>query len=172
MESGVAAVNGRLIHRTAQVPGPIEAVWAALTTRAGVLTFFAPDARIEPVAGGAYEVYFHVFRAYGLRGSEGCRVMIIDPPRHLRHTWNAPPDLADVRDHQTVIDWYLTEDGDQVTSVELYHYGWELGGQWEDAFRYFQDAWDVILGRLARRFSEGPMDWEPVVARWREAVER
>jgi hypothetical protein len=45
------------------------------------------------------------------------------------------------------------------TKVRLTHLGWGEGGEWDQAFAYFTQAWQVVLGRLAHRFSVGPIDW-------------
>ena len=45
------------------------------------------------------------------------------------------------------------------TRVTLTHLGWQTGGEWGQVFDYFVRAWDVVLGRLQYRFSNGPIDW-------------
>jgi hypothetical protein len=44
-------------------------------------------------------------------------------------------------------------------AVELHHLGWKQGEQWDQAFAYFERAWDVVLGRFERCILEGPIDW-------------
>lgn len=44
--------------------------------------------------------------------------------------------------------------------VTLIHTGWGEGGEWDDAFTYFERAWgDIVLHRLQHRFENGPVDW-------------
>ena len=40
-----------IVH-TLVLPAPRDAVWAALTTNAGLRRWLCPDAQIEPVVGG------------------------------------------------------------------------------------------------------------------------
>jgi len=47
----------RAIDKTVDVNASVDDVWDAWTTRAGIVSFFAPDAKIEPRVGGAFEVY-------------------------------------------------------------------------------------------------------------------
>jgi len=166
----VAATNGKVVHHERMVAGTVGEVWELLTTREGLTSFLAPEVRVELSPGGAFEVLFHPFRPAGLQGGEGCRVLGVDPPHHLRHSWNAPTTFSLVRDRHTIVDWYLGAEGAGRTRVELYHYGWESGGQWDEAYRYFEDAWAVVLERLDHRLRHGPVDWEPVLARWAVAV--
>jgi uncharacterized protein YndB with AHSA1/START domain len=166
MAQAVAASNGRFIHHHAVVPGTREQVWELLTTRDGLTSFFAPDARVEAVPGGAFEILFHVFRPIGQQGGEGCRFMVLDRARHLRHSWNAPTVFPQVRDRQTVVDWYLADARGGGTEIDLYHYGWETGGEWDEAHAYFEQAWTIILDRLGERLRSGPVDWAPMLDRW------
>lgn len=46
------------------------------------------------------------------------------------------------------------------TSVRLVHMAWGDGGQWDEAFTYFEQAWDFVLENLRRRFEHGPIDWD------------
>jgi hypothetical protein len=47
------------------------------------------------------------------------------------------------------------------TKVTLRHDGWGTGGQWDEAFEYFQIAWGkVVLPRLKYRFDVGLIDWQ------------
>jgi hypothetical protein len=47
------------------------------------------------------------------------------------------------------------------TRVVLRHDGWGEGGQWDQAYEYFDRAWKkVVLTRLRYRFEVGPIDWQ------------
>jgi hypothetical protein len=45
------------------------------------------------------------------------------------------------------------------TRVTLVHDGWGEGGEWDEGFKYFGVAWQLVLGRLFYRFAHGPLDW-------------
>jgi len=142
------------------VPAPVAEVWQAWTTDEGAESFFAPRCHVEPRPGGAYEILFDPDAEPGSRGAEGMRVMAVHPPHMLAFTWNAPPSLPTVRDQMThvVVRLFETETGG--TRVTLRHDGWGAGGEWDQAFRYFDRAWnDVVLPRLKYRFEHGPINW-------------
>ena len=48
---------------------------------------------------------------------------------------------------------------DKTTRVTLHHTGWGDGGQWDQAYAYFDKAWGSVLGNLKKRFESGPYDW-------------
>jgi hypothetical protein len=46
------------------------------------------------------------------------------------------------------------------TQVSLIHLGWQVGEEWQKALKYFDRAWEVVLGRLHYRFQKGPINWK------------
>lgn len=142
------------------VAGDRSAVWSAWTTEAGVESFFAPECTVNAVPGGAYEMYFDPTADPGQRGGEGNRVLAVQPESFFSVTWNAPPRFPAVRDQRTVVLLrFEALDSDQ-TRVRLTHVGWGDGADWDAAYDYFDEAWgEVVLPRLQRRFTDGPIDW-------------
>lgn len=72
----------RLLHKTVLVNAPVEDVWWAWTTDAGIRSWLLDDSRIELRVGGPYEWYFDDGQP-GLRGSEGCEVLGFQAPTML-----------------------------------------------------------------------------------------
>jgi uncharacterized protein YndB with AHSA1/START domain len=143
------------------VPAGLAEVWAAWTTEEGIKSFFAPSCRIELEPGGPYEIYFNLDAPAGERGGEGVRVLAVQSQKMFSFTWNAPPTLPDVRGQRTHVVLRFYEIGPESTRVTLRHDGWGEGGQWDDAYSYFENAWNkVVLPRLAYRFKYGPVDWQ------------
>ena len=150
------AIRGEVI-----VPAGLDEVWNAWTTEDGIRSFFAPDVRVRLEVGGPYEIYFDPQAEPGRRGAEGVRILALQPRTMLSFTWNAPPHLPEVRGQWTHVIIHLEPLGPRRTKVTLFHDGWGKGGQWEQAFDYFQRAWkQVVLPRLQYRFAVGPVDWE------------
>ncbi|MCB2209966.1 SRPBCC domain-containing protein [bacterium] len=161
--------KGRVIQAEVTVPAKREEVWAAWTTEAGAMTFFAPECKIELEPMGAYEMYFDPESPAGQRGGEGCRIMALQPEAMLSFTWNAPPSLSDVRGQYTHVVLRLAETSAGETRLTFIHDGWGEGGQWDQAYDYFTAAWKrVVLPRLIYRFTEGPVDWDdlPDLSDW------
>ena len=153
-------VPWRIIRQAVSVEAPMEDVWEAWTTEQGVRSFFAPASRIDLCVGGAYEILFDPAAPKGERGAEGTELLALQPPRMLAFTWNAPPHLTDVRPQFTHVQVWIQDQATDKTLVTLIHSGWGVGGQWDEAYAYFERAWgEVVLPRLVRRFAQGPIDW-------------
>ena len=100
------------------------------------------------------------------------RFMALQPKRMLSFDWNAPPHLAEARAQRTFVVVRFEPVADKVTRVTLHHTGWGDGGQWDQAYTYFDRAWGHVLGNLKKRFEQGQQDWTPwleQLRRWREA---
>ncbi len=157
--SAVAQADERSIDKSVVVPATLDAAWAAWTTREGITSFFAPDARIEATPGGAFEIYMDPYAEPGLKGADTMRYLAVQPKRMLSFDWNAPPHLPTVRRERTFVTVRFEPLGDQQTRVSLHHTGWGDGGEWDLAYAYFEEAWGAVLENLEKRFAQGPQDW-------------
>src|SRR5204863_7187374 len=116
-------------------------IWNALTTSEGARTFFASEANIDPRIGGAYEIYFLPNNPQGLKGSEGVKILAMEPASRLLFSWNAPPEFGPLRQQQTVVEIGLRPQGPQRTRVTLTHWGWGHGPKWEAMRACFEGNW-------------------------------
>jgi len=150
----------RIIRKEIVVNASLKAVWDTWTTPKGAVTFFAPRANITLAIGGPYELFFDFDAPEGSRGSEGLKILSFLPMEMLSFEWNAPPQYPTIRKGQhtwVVVQFYPR--GQNEVRVRLTHVGWKKGKEWDEVFRYFKRAWDIVLGRLEHRFSAGPSDW-------------
>ncbi len=144
----------RALRKSVTVNATVQVIWWAWTTDAGIRTWLLGDSRIELRVGGPYEWFFSDDAPEGSRGSEGCVILAFQAPAMLTFTWNAPPHLDQVRKQRTVVLLRLRPIGDgRGTRVDLTHLGWGQGGQWDEAFDYFDAAWDSVLNELATHFA-------------------
>lgn len=149
------------IHFEVEVPASLSEVWAAWTTEAGVKSFFAPQCTLDFRLGGAYEMYFDLDAPAGLRGGEGCLILAIEPFKMFSFTWNAPPEFPAIRDQRTHVVVRFNEIDAKNTRVSLTQDGWGSSKDWQNDRRYFERAWgEVVLPRLVRRFTQGPVLWQ------------
>ena len=155
----------RAIKCSVIVEAGVTEVWNAWTTSEGGTSFFAPACRIELVVGGAYEMYFMLDGKTGLRGGENCTILALQQEKMLSFTWNAPPNMPEIRAQFTHVAVYFDELGENKTQVSLIHDGWGLDEMWNRAFEYFEKAWgEIVLPRLQKRFESGPVDWPTIMA--------
>lgn len=155
----------RSVQKEVVVRATLDQAWEAWTTREGIKTFFAPDARIDPKVGGPFEIYIDPGAPEGMRGADDMRFMALQPKKMISFTWNAPPSLPEARKQRTFVVVRFTPIDDKTTRVNLHHTGWGDGGEWDRAFAYFDRAWGNVLGSLEKRFESGPVDWTDWLAR-------
>ena len=167
-----ATAQERALNKEAIVPAPVEAVWQAWTTRDGIVSFFAPDAEIEPRVGGAFHVHMDPLAQPGMKGADEMRFMALQAPTMLSFDWNAPPHLAQVRQQRTFVVVRLKDIDGKSTRVTLHHTGWGDGGEWDQTYAYFDRASGNVLVKNKKRFETGPQDWTDWMARLRKFHEQ
>ncbi|MGH6610223.1 MAG: SRPBCC family protein, partial [Burkholderiaceae bacterium] len=127
MTSFAAPAAERSIDKSIVVPATLEQTWDAWTTREGIIGFFAPDAKIEPKVGGAFEIYINPLAEPGLKGADDMRFMALQPKQMLSFTWNAPPHLSQARQQRTFVVVRFAPVSEKETRVTLHHTGWGEG---------------------------------------------
>ena len=141
-EKKLFLTTGLIIRKIVVVPAPVDDVWKAWTTLEGVKTYFAPE------------------QPEGLRGGEGCKILSFVPGEMLSFTWNAPPSIPEVRKEKTwVVLTFQPLEGNK-TQVSLVHLGWQAGEEWQKALKYFDRAWEIVLGRFFFRLQTRTNNWK------------
>jgi uncharacterized protein YndB with AHSA1/START domain len=154
----------RAIDKEVIVDASVDQVWEAWTTRAGITSFFSPDAEIDPRVDGAFHIFIDPYAATGMKGADTMRYLALQPKSMISFDWNAPPSQPIIRQQRTVVVLRFAEVGDK-TRVSLHHGGWggsdgADGKQWDATYQYFDRAWNTVLGNLQQRFATGqPIDW-------------
>jgi uncharacterized protein YndB with AHSA1/START domain len=149
----------RAVDKEVVIDATLDQAWDAWTTREGIVSFFAPDAKIEPRVGGAFQIYFNPLAESGMKGADDTRFMALQPKKMISYDWNAPPHLPDARKQRTFVIVRFEPVSEKQTRVSLHHVGWGDGDEWHKAFAYFDRAWGNVLGSLKKRFESGPQDW-------------
>jgi len=160
----------RALDKEVIIKASLEQAWQSWTTREGIVAFFAPDARIEPKVGGAFQIYMDPGAAPGNKGADDMRFMALQPMKMISFDWNAPPHLPQARSQRTFVTVRFEPAGEGQTRVTLHHTGWGDGGEWDQAYAYFDRAWGNVLNNLKKRYDSGPQDWTEWLAqldRWR-----
>ena len=161
----------RRIVKEIVVKAAPEAVFKAWSTSEGVASFFAPEARIEARPDGPFEVYINPYAEPGMKGADNMRVLGVQENRMISFSWNAPPNLPQARAQRTFVTVRMQPEGASETRVRLTHVGWGDGGEWDQAYTYFDRAWGNVLANLQKRFAEGPVDWTEWRARMKAMTE-
>jgi uncharacterized protein YndB with AHSA1/START domain len=157
--AGSTQAAERAVDREIVIDATLDQAWDAWTTREGIVSFFAPDAKIEPRVGGAFQIYFNPLAESGQKGADDMRFMALQPKKMISYDWNAPPHLPEARKQRTFVIVRFEPVSDKQTRVSIHHVGWGDGGEWDKAYAYFDRAWGNVLGSLKKRFESGPQDW-------------
>jgi len=159
----------RAIDKQIVIAATLDQAWDAWTTRAGITSFFAPDAEIQPKVGGAFHIYIDPLAEPGMKGADDMRFMALQPKKMLSFDWNAPPSLPDARQQRTFVEVRYEPVDDGQTRVAIHHTGWGDGGEWDKTYTYFDRTWGNVLANLKQRFETGPVDWTEWLDRLRKA---
>jgi uncharacterized protein YndB with AHSA1/START domain len=165
----------RAIDKEVVIAANVDQAWDAWTTRAGIVSFFAPDAVIEPRVGGAFHIHIDPTAPPGMKGADDMRFLALQPKKMISFDWNAPPSLPQARLQRTFVIVRFEPVNERETRVSLHHTGWGDGGEWDKAFAYFDRAWGNVLANLKKRFDSGPQDWTEwlnQLHKWREEAAR
>ena len=129
--------------------------------------------RWSRVVGGAFQIYMDPLAEPGHKGADDMRFLALQPKKMLSFDWNAPPHAGrSARSSAPSSSCVSQPVGDKQTRITLHHTGWGDGGQWDQAYQYFDKAWGAVLVNLQKRFDKGPQDWSDWMAQlkaWHEA---
>ena len=170
--AGAARAVERSIDKEVVVAAPIQSVWQSWTTKAGIESFFAPEAEIDAKVGGAFHIHINPFGEPCMKGADDMRFMALQSPTMLSFDWNAPPSLPEIRKQRTFVVVRLADVDGKSTRVTLHHTGWGDGGEWDKAYAYFDRAWGNVLANLKKRFETGPYDWTEWMKQLRQMMEK
>lgn len=147
--SATAQSPEKYISTTIDVNAPVDTVWSRWTTPQGLRKFFVPQANIEFQTLGRLDFFMNPSAPEGQRGAENNRVLAWQPNKMFSFTWNFPPTLPELSQQRTTVIVRFTELAGKKTNVTVTHIGWATGGQWDQAFAYFESAWSAyVLPRL------------------------
>ena len=168
----LSTAGERAITKEIVLDATVEQAWQAWTTRAGIVSFFAPDANIEARVGGPFEIHMDPLAEPGMKGADEMRYMAMQPMKMLSFDWNAPPSLPEVRKQRTFVVIHFEPVGEKQTRLTMTHIGWGEGGEWDKAYAYFDRAWGNVLANLKKRFDSGPVDWTEWMSQLRKMHEQ
>ena len=137
---------GLTIEREILIEAPVKVVWRTITEPDQLSQWFADRVElvVEPGAHGSMEF-----------GDQGGPVVveIVDPPTCFSFRWNYPAGEEPVAGNSMLVEFTLTQEGDERTRLRVVESGHELC-DWPDAEkqRYadeHSEGWVEYLERLA-----------------------
>jgi uncharacterized protein YndB with AHSA1/START domain len=115
------------------------------TTEDGIEAFFAPEATINLVPGGLYELCFAPDAPDGACGNDDGTILAFEPDAMLSFTWAMPPYMPEIRPHLTVVQLLFEPNGPDETTIRLFHTGFGSSDAWAQGRNYFEETWPVVL---------------------------
>jgi len=134
------------------IPAPIDQVWQAFTTSAGLSTWLAPNCTVDLRPGGDWLAHFP-----GTTG--GGTILAFTPQKELVLSALAPAKFPEVRSTRTHAVFQFASLGPNQTTVSLTQTGWHTGPEWDAAYEYLTAGNAQLLASLHHRFIAGPTDW-------------
>ena len=95
--------------------------------------------------GARSEIIFVPTAPEGAQASKGCRILAYLPGETLAFSWNAPPQLAEIRLRHTWVVVTFQGPPEGPTRVRLVQTGFGEGAIWDEDVEYFNRAWGTVL---------------------------
>jgi len=162
----------RLVERVLEINAPLDAVWKALADAEEIARWFAPEARVQPGAGGTIKWIWKDIAEWE------SRIEIWEPNRHLRavYDWSPAPDKSPPQ--QLAMDFYLETRGGK-TVLRLVHSGFGASADWDGEFDGVSRGWTSELCSLRHylenhRGATRSVAWakRDIAVTWEEAWKR
>jgi uncharacterized protein YndB with AHSA1/START domain len=147
-----AAAADKVLVLEVTVPAPLNAVWEAFTTSAGLSTWLTPGAVVDLREGGEWTAHF----PGGSTG--GGTILSFVREKELVLSAMAPDKFPTVRATRTRARFQFAASGES-TVVRLTQTGWREGDEWVKAYEYLTVGNAQLLATLHHRFVNGPIDW-------------
>lgn len=133
----------------AVIPAPIDKVWNAIATPAGLKSFMPQaDPQIDLTVGGAYKIW------------PKAASIILDycPQRMLTVSGGAPDQFPNVKQGGTWGTYLLTPTVNGYTRLSLFTMGWtDADEEWKSAYDYFLDANALYVNWIYNHFAGSPV---------------
>ena len=143
----------KALHFEVVVPGSLDDVWQALSTKAGMETWLWRDARVDLRPGGDWLVL------YTPTATGGGTIVSFVARKELVMKAMAPEKFPTVRNERTDVTFSLAAVSPTATRVTLVQTGWKEGAEWDAAYEYLSKGNAQLLTQLHQRFATGPLDW-------------
>jgi uncharacterized protein YndB with AHSA1/START domain len=135
------------------LPVEIDTIWQEWTDQTKIIKWFSPEANIEPINGGAYELFFDPSN-HNHMSTKGCKIIEIKPPTYIAFQWKGPDQYAHFMNTppQTHVEIRFTQD-DSGTTMHIKHQGWKQGKYWQEAKEWHHKAWKGVINDLQKHLS-------------------
>ncbi len=138
------------------ISAPLDLVWLAWVESNRIITWFAPEANVEPRIGGVFELFFDPSN-HEHQSTKGCVFTSIDYRKKLVFTWKGPSQFEKLMNDPsslTSVEVIFTETN-HITHLKVKHRGWGDGKDWTKAQKWHLKAWEEVLNALKSTLESG-----------------
>ncbi|MFT4414771.1 SRPBCC family protein [Fredinandcohnia humi] len=149
--------NEKVVLHEVTINSSLDLVWYAWTISERVSEWFAPQVVVDPVVGGAFELYFIPGNTDGMN-TKGCKITKLEDKKTLHFTWKGPDDFNEVMNHEdelTTVQVAFEKVDEDTTKVSIEHVGFKGDASWDEAYNWHQMAWSGVLGSLKSALEKG-----------------
>ena len=113
---------------------------------------YSPSGRaiIDAAVGGRYELFWDPDSPQ--RDSTiGCKITALEPGKFLSFEWKGPTQFSQFMnnaDPLTQVTVFFIPTDRETTEVHLIHTGWKSSSAWDEARKYFEEAWSSAFAKL------------------------
>lgn len=125
---------------------PVDKVFEAWVKPELLEQWLARKARVEPAAGGAYELFWDPANP-GVNSTQGCTISSIVPNTELSFNWKGPEPYSEVMGDGTRVFLRLEPQAGG-TLLRFVHTGWGKGARWQEARLWQANAWKQAIENL------------------------
>ncbi|MGE6256895.1 SRPBCC family protein [Heyndrickxia sporothermodurans] len=146
----------KTVKQEVTIQAPVSLVWYAWTIPERISEWFAPQAVVELVEGGAFELYFIPGNQEEMN-TKGCTITKLDQEKELHFTWKGPDQFASIMNqgNLTVVRVLLEGITENSTRVTIEHNGFKDQEDWTKAYDWHQMAWSQVVSSLKSALEKG-----------------
>jgi uncharacterized protein YndB with AHSA1/START domain len=142
----------KIIYQTITLRCNPKKAFEMFTVNEHLEKWLTQKADVEPVVGGKYELFWNPQDKEN-NSTIGCKILAISPDKLLSFEWKGPKQfkrfMNTVRPFTNVTVFFIPRGQD--TEIHLLHTGWRNTAEWEEARKWFENAWTTALLELKKR---------------------
>ncbi len=142
----------KVIHKKIRLECRPQRAFEYFTVNRSITRWLAARADVNPVTGGKYHLYWKTDKDV-MESSEGCKITAIEHGKFLSFEWKSFQQFSELMDNADpkthIVIFFIPVAGEEMmTDVHLVHSGWRENPDWEDARKWYDEAWNRSLDSL------------------------
>lgn len=143
----------KVLHHSVRIRCTTARAFEMFTDNILLASWFPQEAHVEPVVGGKYELFWDPDDKEN-NSTIGCKVTAVDPGKLIAFEWKGPVNFKEFMNNvdpltHVVVVFLPCENGPEAcTDVHVIHSGWRSSEEWEEAWKFFEWAWNEELREL------------------------